>query len=565
MTQIADRVREVSNSSSTGPMTLQGTVVGFRRFRDVINDGATVPYVIENGAEWEVGYGSFTAPATLNRVTVKASSNNGNLVDFGYGQKSIWVDAIADFFQTTTAAVNSVNGQTGTVVLGKSDIGLGNVDNTSDANKPVSTATQTALNAKVNSSALGAASGVATLGSDSKLTASQIPDISIVSYLGTVANQAAMLALVGQQGDWCIRSDLSTTWVITGSNPAVIGSWTQLSYPTAPVTSVNGYTGSVTLGKSDVGLSNVDNTSDVNKPVSTATQTALNGKQGTVTVNGIVKGNGAGTLSAAVSGTDYAPATSGSAILKGNAAGGFSNASAGTDYQAAITATGLLKGAGAGSVSAAVSGTDYAPATSGSALLKGNGAGGFSSASAGTDYQAAITASGLLKGAGAGSVSAATAGTDYQAAITATGLLKGAGAGSVSAATAETDYVTPTGTGTLSGKTITALKETKTAPAISAGTLTLDCSAGNVFAVSLNANITTLTLSNVPASGTAFALTLSLTANGTAYTVTWPASVKWPGGTAPTLTSTTGKVDTFILTTWDGGTTWYAFTAGQNA
>ena len=44
------------------------------------------------------------------------------------------------------------------------------------------------------------------------------------------------------------------------------------------VTSVAGKTGAVTLNKSDVGLSNVDNTSDANKPVSNATQTALNGK-----------------------------------------------------------------------------------------------------------------------------------------------------------------------------------------------------------------------------------------------------------------------------------------------
>lgn len=42
-------------------------------------------------------------------------------------------------------AVDSVNGQTGAVVLDKDDLGLGNVDNTSDANKPISTATQEAL------------------------------------------------------------------------------------------------------------------------------------------------------------------------------------------------------------------------------------------------------------------------------------------------------------------------------------------------------------------------------------------------------------------------------------
>lgn len=44
-------------------------------------------------------------------------------------------------------AVESVNGKTGAVTLTKADVGLGNVDNTSDANKPISTATQTALTA----------------------------------------------------------------------------------------------------------------------------------------------------------------------------------------------------------------------------------------------------------------------------------------------------------------------------------------------------------------------------------------------------------------------------------
>ena len=47
-------------------------------------------------------------------------------------------------------AVSSVNGQVGDVVLTKSDLGLGNVDNTSDVNKPISNATQTALDLKVD-------------------------------------------------------------------------------------------------------------------------------------------------------------------------------------------------------------------------------------------------------------------------------------------------------------------------------------------------------------------------------------------------------------------------------
>lgn len=65
----------------------------------------------------------------------------------------------------------------------------------------------------------------------------------------------------------------------------------------------------VTLDKSSVGLGNVDNTSDANKPISTATQTALNNKQDKITASGILKGNGSGTVSAAVADTDYATCT----------------------------------------------------------------------------------------------------------------------------------------------------------------------------------------------------------------------------------------------------------------
>jgi hypothetical protein len=106
--------------------------------------------------------------------------------------------------------------------------------------------------------------------------------------------------------------------------------------------------------------------------------------------------------------------------------------------------------------------------------------------------------------------------------------------------------------------------ETKTAPSISTNTLTLDCATSNLFAVSLNANITTLTISNIPASNVLYGFVLEFTADGTARTVTWPAAVKWAGGTAPTLTSTNAKKDAFAFYTYDGGTTWIASVIGQN-
>lgn len=104
----------------------------------------------------------------------------------------------------------------------------------------------------------------------------------------------------------------------------------------------------------------------------------------------------------------------------------------------------------------------------------------------------------------------------------------------------------------------------QTAPTISAGTLTLDLNTASVFSVSLNAAITTLTLSNTQTSGLTSSFVLVFTADGTARAVTWPISFKWPSATAPTLTSTLNKRDVFVFFTYDGGTSWHAFTSGQN-
>ena len=119
--------------------------------------------------------------------------------------------------------------------------------------------------------------------------------------------------------------------------------------------------------------------------------------------------------------------------------------------------------------------------------------------------------------------------------------------------------------GTLSAVKITDYTEPKTAPTISSGTLTLNLNDAQVFDVSLNANITTLTISNVDSSSnTVNAFTLIFTMDGTARTVTWPAAVKWPGGTGPTLTSTNGKKDVLSFLSPDNGTTWLGFIGGQN-
>lgn len=101
----------------------------------------------------------------LNDFLFQSHTSNGQLKLGIVSEANLDTAAAAKL--NASAAVSSVNGYTGTVVLAKSDFSLGNVDNTSDANKPISTAVQTALNAKAATSSLAT---VATSGSYNDLT-----------------------------------------------------------------------------------------------------------------------------------------------------------------------------------------------------------------------------------------------------------------------------------------------------------------------------------------------------------------------------------------------------------
>lgn len=89
-------------------------------------------------------------------------------------------------------------------------------------------------------------------------------------------------------------------------------------------------------------------------------------------------------------------------------------------------------------------------------------------------------------------------------------------------------------------------------------TRTLDLNDANFFSATLD-QACTFTFSDPPASGDFGSFVLRLT-NGGAFIITWPASVDWPGGAAPTLTSS--GTDQLVFTTNDAGTTWFGFVAG---
>jgi hypothetical protein len=116
-----------------------------------------------------------------------------------------------------------------------------------------------------------------------------------------------------------------------------------------------------------------------------------------------------------------------------------------------------------------------------------------------------------------------------------------------------------------SGIELKGWREPVATPAITSNVLTINLAANNVFAFTLNANITTMTLSNVPATGKAARFELIVTADGTARTWSWfTSTVKWADGIAPTLTSTNAKKDRFLFMSEDGGSTWFGSVIGQN-
>ena len=94
---------------------------------------------------------------------------------------------------------------------------------------------------------------------------------------------------------------------------------------------------------------------------------------------------------------------------------------------------------------------------------------------------------------------------------------------------------------------------------LSGTTPTVDCETGNVFSLTTTGS-TTFVFGNPPATGTAFGLTIEVTAGGT-HTLTWPASVDWAGGAAPSAPAS-GETNVLVFTTRTGGTTWYGFQAG---
>ena len=150
--------------------------------------------------------------------------------------------------------------------LAKTDVGLDNVNNTADLNKPISNSTQAALNLKAP------LASPAFTGNPTAPTPS--PGDSDTSIATTAYVTNAINGLIG--GSTSIDDGSVTLAKLANqTSKTVIGRTSASTGPAEEVT-MSQLKADLSLDKADVGLGNVDNTSDANKPVSTAQRTALN-------------------------------------------------------------------------------------------------------------------------------------------------------------------------------------------------------------------------------------------------------------------------------------------------
>lgn len=195
---------------------------------------------------------------------MEISEQNFEAVPFAYASKTA---------ESVSGIVPIGNGGTGanTIIGAKTNLGLNNVDNTSDSNKPISIATQTGLNLKENSA--NKSTDVA-LGNSDVLFPTQN---AVKIYVDNQVSSGIVDATTTSKGKIQLGGDLAGT----SDAPTVPGLANKENAISAGNTSqyFRGDKSWQLLSKTVVGLANVDNTSDLMKPISTITQTALNSKE----------------------------------------------------------------------------------------------------------------------------------------------------------------------------------------------------------------------------------------------------------------------------------------------
>ena len=103
---VADRVKVRARTTGTGPFTIESTFPGFQGFEAVGDGNETYYGIFDVAGNWEVGQGTYTESGqTVSRDVIIASSNDGSVVDFPDGGKTLYVTVPSTILTTLAGAI----------------------------------------------------------------------------------------------------------------------------------------------------------------------------------------------------------------------------------------------------------------------------------------------------------------------------------------------------------------------------------------------------------------------------------------------------------------------------
>lgn len=105
MVKLVNRAKMTTATTGTGTITLGTAVENYQSFSAAgVNDSDEIRYVIEDGVNWEIGSGIYTATGTTLTRTVSESSNAGSAIALS-GNAEVFVSAVAEDFSSASKSI----------------------------------------------------------------------------------------------------------------------------------------------------------------------------------------------------------------------------------------------------------------------------------------------------------------------------------------------------------------------------------------------------------------------------------------------------------------------------